>query len=257
MPITYKYNPLIPNNLDMTQDVDAAMSHFVGVSGICKDANKLGARIAQFRFDANSGAHLNFCLNATIDFVLQQISPYGNNTGNGPGSRTYVPKSGTLNISIALGEIGDSQTTTELVALTGCVNMNPANIRLVKTVVPQSSAIYDLYLETSQLGERFFFTMKSNADTNERITAEMIIGEDLIATPYTQIQATLFSDDKTHAHTVLGVDTVTITHGLKKYPSVTIIDSNGNMCLADVHYDDMNTITVTFTETFSGQIICN
>ncbi|MCR4800172.1 MAG: hypothetical protein K5860_06655 [Bacteroidales bacterium] len=256
MPYKYIYNPLIPENLDKVPDVDAAMSHFVGVSGICTDANKLGARIAQFSFDGSEDQH-NFCLNARIEFMLQQINPYGNQPPG--GSRTYVQKSGTLDISISIGEIGDDTTTKELVALVGAVNMPTNAIRLVKTVVPHVSAVYDLYLQTAELGERYFFTFKSNADADpqQRITAIPVIAEDLVATPYTNIYGTLFSDDKTRLYTVYGANTYTFNHGLGKYPSVSIIDENGNMVLADVHYDDMNTVTINWTELFSGTIVFN
>ncbi len=43
-----------------------------------------------------------------------------------------------------------------------------------------------------------------------------------------------------------------INHNLTKYPSVTIVDSAGNVVIGDVKYIDNNTINVVFVGTFSG-----
>lgn len=43
-----------------------------------------------------------------------------------------------------------------------------------------------------------------------------------------------------------------IPHGLKKRPSVTIVDSGGTEVKGDVKYDDINNVTISFTSAFSG-----
>jgi hypothetical protein len=47
----------------------------------------------------------------------------------------------------------------------------------------------------------------------------------------------------------------TIEHNLGRHPSVTVIDSTGNMIYGNVHYVDTDTITVTFLAQFSGKAI--
>lgn len=52
-------------------------------------------------------------------------------------------------------------------------------------------------------------------------------------------------------------DTWVITHNLKKWPSVTIVDSLGNMVIGEVQYTSINTITLTFNGGFSGKAYLN
>lgn len=44
-----------------------------------------------------------------------------------------------------------------------------------------------------------------------------------------------------------------ITHNLKMYPSVTIVDSSGTHVMGEVTYDSLNTAIVSFTSAFSGK----
>lgn len=48
-----------------------------------------------------------------------------------------------------------------------------------------------------------------------------------------------------------------VTHGLKKNPAVSIVDSAGNEVEGDVFYNDINTVTLTFSAAFSGKAFCN
>lgn len=49
----------------------------------------------------------------------------------------------------------------------------------------------------------------------------------------------------------------TISHPLKKFPSVTIVDSAGNIVFGDVAYLSDSQITITFTAEFSGKAYLN
>jgi hypothetical protein len=51
--------------------------------------------------------------------------------------------------------------------------------------------------------------------------------------------------------------TWTVAHGLGKYPSVTVVDSSGDVVWGDVHYVDANTVTLTFSGAFSGVAYLN
>ena len=44
----------------------------------------------------------------------------------------------------------------------------------------------------------------------------------------------------------------TATHNLQKHPSVSVIDSGGNVVIGDVTYIDLNQIQITFKASFSG-----
>ncbi len=53
-------------------------------------------------------------------------------------------------------------------------------------------------------------------------------------------------------------DTWQITHNLEKRPSVTVVDSAGNMQMPDeVTYNDDNTITIKFVGSFAGKAFLN
>lgn len=49
----------------------------------------------------------------------------------------------------------------------------------------------------------------------------------------------------------------TISHPLKKFPSVTIVDSAGTCVIGSVQYVDVNTIICSFSGVFSGKAYLN
>lgn len=48
-----------------------------------------------------------------------------------------------------------------------------------------------------------------------------------------------------------------IRHPLRKYPSVTIVDSAGSAVIGDIKYTDIDTVTLTFAFAFSGKAFLN
>lgn len=52
-------------------------------------------------------------------------------------------------------------------------------------------------------------------------------------------------------------DEWTIEHNLGKYPSVTIVDSGGNVVVGDVQYLSTNEISISFAGAFSGKAYLN
>jgi hypothetical protein len=48
-----------------------------------------------------------------------------------------------------------------------------------------------------------------------------------------------------------------INHTLEKFPSVTVVDSAGNVVYGQVNYVDENTVTVDFGASFSGTAYLN
>ena len=43
-----------------------------------------------------------------------------------------------------------------------------------------------------------------------------------------------------------------ITHGLDFFPNVTVADSSGNLCEGEIDYTDKDSLTITFSGSFSG-----
>lgn len=48
-----------------------------------------------------------------------------------------------------------------------------------------------------------------------------------------------------------------VTHNLNKRPAVSVVDTGDNEVEGDVHYNDNNTLTLTFSAPFSGKAYCN
>lgn len=64
--------------------------------------------------------------------------------------------------------------------------------------------------------------------------------------------------DKTYIHKqVIASNTWEITHNLYKYPSVSVVDTGGNVVIGDVEYTSLNTLAITFTAPFSGTAYLN
>lgn len=49
----------------------------------------------------------------------------------------------------------------------------------------------------------------------------------------------------------------TIGHNLNKFPTVTIVDSSGNVVVGDIEYFDKNNVVLTFKSEFSGKAYLN
>jgi hypothetical protein len=64
--------------------------------------------------------------------------------------------------------------------------------------------------------------------------------------------------DKNYVHTQLSLaSTWTVTHGLAKYPAVDVVDTGDSTVMPNVHYDDLNTVTLTFAAPTSGKAFVN
>ena len=49
----------------------------------------------------------------------------------------------------------------------------------------------------------------------------------------------------------------TVSHGLDKFPSVSVVDSANNEVEGDVHFVDVNNLTITFSSSFAGKAYLN
>lgn len=66
------------------------------------------------------------------------------------------------------------------------------------------------------------------------------------------------SGDKNYVHDQMSASAVwTVTHGLGKYPSVTVVDSAGDECEGHVNHVTLNQTVITFSAAFSGKAFFN
>ena len=84
----------------------------------------------------------------------------------------------------------------------------------------------------------------SNATVNFPLSSITEFVKDTIGISFTFIQATAST-------------TWNITHPLNRFPSVTIVDSSGNVIISDTSYNNENQITLNFTAPFSGKAYLN
>lgn len=49
----------------------------------------------------------------------------------------------------------------------------------------------------------------------------------------------------------------TVTHGLGKFPAVTVVDSGNTVLIPDVHYDSTSQVTISFGMATSGKAYLN
>lgn len=90
------------------------------------------------------------------------------------------------------------------------------------------------------------------------ITIKYLGGSDIKITYNRNITNQDITGDKNYVH--LQGPPLTLwefTHNLNKKPSVTIIDSAGNMVVGSLTYIDLNNIRLQFASPISGEAICN
>lgn len=63
--------------------------------------------------------------------------------------------------------------------------------------------------------------------------------------------------DKYYIQNFITTSNVLVTHNLAKYPSVTVHDSSGDEVEGNVEHININSLTVTFSAPFSGNVTCN
>jgi hypothetical protein len=64
-------------------------------------------------------------------------------------------------------------------------------------------------------------------------------------------------EDANFVYPFTNESTVVVEHNLGKYPSTTVIDSADDEVEGRVTHDSINQLTLTFTASFTGKVICN
>lgn len=64
--------------------------------------------------------------------------------------------------------------------------------------------------------------------------------------------------DKNYVHYQISASNIwVINHNLKKYPSISIVDSGNNVVVGNYIYNSIDQLTITFTASFSGKAYIN
>lgn len=62
---------------------------------------------------------------------------------------------------------------------------------------------------------------------------------------------------RTYTQAFTLVSSVAVPHNLGKYPAIQIVDSALSQCEGAVIHTDINNLTISFSASFSGTVICN
>lgn len=109
-----------------------------------------------------------------------------------------------------------------------------------KYIFPSDNSLY-LNITASSLG--------SLAEEIESNSLDLIIDD---------LKSRLEISANNYVHTQqVASDIWEITHSLNKYPSVTIVDTSGNLVIGSVHYISTSKIVVKFSAPFSGVAYLN
>lgn len=131
--------------------------------------------------------------------------------------------------------------------LHGELNQKSENTSLTGKYLPDEDGF--LYGELNQKSEKIYYTGKSN-DTVDLIIDNVNRTIEAISKSGT--------GDKHYVHNQLSSSNEwIIQHNLRKFPSVTIIDSAGSNVIGEVKYLNLNTLVVSFQSAFSGRAYLN
>ena len=263
MAYDFKYNPL-DSQLDIVGSSSAANGgggKFVGVTGLMAVGSGSWARIAQIQFNCDNiqdeAKKTNICFDGVFYVTKQNASPY---------THEFYHKAAQIDLHIEIPYITDLNDNSNhysraFVAITDCVGFAPHEIELVETahVVADGKAYayFELFCSCNNIYDRYFYSFITNAskDQYNRIKVVPNNGDLPEYIPYGtgfRVYVTPYRADFTQE--VAGATTITIPHYLNTYPAAVIFDANGNQVLADVVYTDKNTLTINFTEAFTGTI---
>lgn len=92
-----------------------------------------------------------------------------------------------------------------------------------------------------------------------RLNVDVLSSNGTITQDDVAVISVLYSEgDKSHVHNQLtSQSTWYITHGLEKYPSVTVVDSGNNVVIGDIQYLNANQLTITFASALLGKAYVN
>lgn len=127
---------------------------------------------------------------------------------------------------------------------------------------PKSGDAYRVFVPSNNMSVAFIIVPGSNDAPVTAVTSY----NDLTDLP--KINGVTLQGNKTSADLGIGDKTYVysqssalatweINHNLAKFPSVSVVDSGGNVVVGDIKYIDQNNLTISFMSAFSGKAYLN
>ena len=251
--MSYTYNPFI-GNLDNTQspeDVEQQTQSFCGFTAVTQSSSYPWLKLVRIKMQVPSTSYMENDYGYFSGFftVMSQVTKAYNDGFNFAAMQFYL-------------QIGFKHYTNMAakVVVVNNKNLTPDDIAIVAVDSDDSQLIrsFDVYIRCPYTYARFFFNVNWGSKTANGIkissaTSELPISS--VPTSYNFVVVKQFHNYR--EYTLTSVLNETIVHNLGRYPSVTIIDNNREMVLADVVYTSKNEIALSFTQYFSGTVILN
>ncbi len=172
-----------------------------------------------------------------VDFTIDTVLPVGRYIVEIVVNDEYIyPDDNTIYLNMtasSLGAVVDSIETNSLDMVKGYIKSILADI------------------ETAFTKDKADELYQPKGDYAERAELEEYIKE-------SDLKDGIEISSKSFIHTQqVASDTWEINHSLNKYPSVTIVDTSGNLVVGSVHYISISKIVVKFSAPFSGVAYLN
>lgn len=210
--------------------------------------------------------------NSTKNYQIEEIAKYFAQTGSADPTRTgfQYNYAGTYsNQTIASGEFRYQVDPT---APTQYGWANVTGIAISKTnrngisVVPVVDLIINQFIKVTDVDSSeatsygVYLVNSKSLISNETAYLLVLTHKGSVGTPAGEVltiapsalSAPAFEFNQSSAS-----NNWTITHNLNSYPSVTVVDSSGNVVIGAITYVNANEITISFSSSFSGKAYLN
>lgn len=170
-------------------------------------------------------------------------------TGGGGGIQTITNSDGNISID----------GTENLV-----INISPSLLSLINSALQSGDNISELvndagYITTSSLPINTSELINDGSDGTSTYVENDELGAVATSNDYNDLDnLPTIVNDKNYVHNQgTAASTWTVNHNLNKYPSATMVLSNGQKGYGDITYIDENNLTITFASAESGKAYIN
>jgi len=210
--------------------------------------------------------------NSTKNYQIEEIAKYFAQSGAADPTRTgfQYNYAGTYsNQTIASGEFRyqinpTSPTIYGWANVTGIainkINRNGVNVvPVIDLIINQFIKVTDV--DSSEANSYGMYLVNSKSlISNENAYLLTLTHRGSVGTPAGEVLTIApsgFSSPAFEFNQSSASNNWTITHNLNSYPSVTVVDSSGNVVIGAVTYVSENQITISFSSSFSGKAYLN
>lgn len=153
------------------------------------------------------------------------------------------------------GELAHDNVKNESVMVFTGPNMTGERIQNFFLSIP-SNAPWKRIIKVFANAPKVYVTYETTGDQVEAEDINRL--QDSIVATQKELEKIKLIQVSTYTHNqIVPLSMWTITHNLKKYPCVTVVDSSGSVVVGDVKYLSENELQVSFSGAFAGKAYLN